>query len=298
MEKWKNIYNKLLFPPIWLIIVLSIISSAVLTSVFMKGAEQSPVAYVSYAVSAYTLMTICAFFVKTLPKCYQRTRQKIYDHPLGNRYMTNIAFKLRVSLYISLMINLAYSAFKLVTGILYSSFWLGAVAVYYILLSLLRFILLSYIRRDEEKQGILYEWQKYRICGVLLLILNLSLAGIVFQMVWQNKGYMYPGVLIFVVAAYTFYIVTISIIDTVRYRKYNSPVLSASKAIRLVAALVSLLSLETAMLVQFGENEVFRRRMTAITGAGVCSMVLSISIYMIIKASLEIKRLQINDLQI
>ena len=49
-----------------------------------------------------------------------------------------------------------------------------------------------------------------------MLILNLSLTGIVFMMVWQNKAYSYPGTLIFA-AAYTFYTVTISLIDIVKY---------------------------------------------------------------------------------
>lgn len=52
---------------------------------------------------------------------------------------------------------------------------------------------------------------------------------------------------------------TVSVIDLVKYRKYKYPVLSAAKAIRFAAALVSLLSLETAMLAQFGDDESFRR---------------------------------------
>lgn len=294
MIDWKTVYKKLLFPPLWLIIVLSLVSAAALVTVFVKAWDDTPVAYVIYALSAYTLTVACIFFAKTFPVYYQKTKQKAYRHPLANRYMTDAAFKVRISLYVSLTVNLVYSMFKLISGVLYSSFWWGAVAVYYILLALLRFLLLRYMRNDKGERRLLHEYRRYRLCSILMLIVNLSLSGIVFQMVWQNKGYAYPGVLIFAAAAYTFYTVTISIIDIIRYRKYQSPILSASKAIRFAAALVSLLSLETAMLAQFGDDRNFSRLMTACTGAGVCIIVLTISVYMIIRSSKAIKKLQVN----
>lgn len=293
MIDWKKVGTKLLFPPLWLIILLSLGCAAALVTVFVKGMDNHPIAYAIYTLSTYALTVLCIFLFQTLPGYYKKTKQKIYDHPLGNRYMTDAAFKVQVSLYISLAINLAYSVFKLSAGILYSSFWLGAVAVYYIMLSLMRFLLLRYMRTGKE--GILYEYKRYKLCGILLLILNLSLTGIVFQMVWQNKGYSYPGTLIFAAAAYTFYTVTSSIVDIVKYRKYKSPVLSASKAIKFAAALVSLLSLETAMLAQFGDDENYRRLMTAFTGAGVCIIVLTMSVIMIVHSTKEIKKMQIDN---
>ena len=86
-------------------------------------------------------------------------------------------------------------------------------------------------------------------------------------------------------------VLELSLIHIFRYRKYQSPVLSAAKAIRLAAALVSLLSLETAILTRFGDDEVFRRLMTASTGAGVCIIVLGISVYMIVRATRKIHTL-------
>lgn len=76
----------------------------------------------------------------------------------------------------------------------------------------------------------------------------------------------------------------------VKYRKYKSPVLSAAKAIRFAAALVSMLSLETVMLMQFGSDGDSRRLLTALTGAGVCAVILGMSLYMIIHANKEIHK--------
>ena len=66
--------------------------------------------------------------------------------------------------------------------------------------------------------------------------------------------------------------------------------MSAAKAINLTAALVSMLSLETAMLAQFGGDDVmFRQIMTSATGAGVCVIVLGMAVYMIVKSTKALK---------
>ena len=128
-----------------------------------------------------------------------------------------------------------------------------------------------------------------------MVLLNLALSGIVFQMVWQNRAYTYPEIILITIATYTFYTVTVSIIDLVKYRKFKSPILSASKAIRFAAALVSLLNLEAAMLAQYGDDEGFRRLMTALTGLCVCLIVLAISVIMVLQASRAIRDLQISN---
>lgn len=283
----KKIFKKLLYPKGWVMVLLSVLCTAALVYIFIKGYDTHPVSCAVYALSAYTLTTVCIFMSKAVPERYRKTGQLIYEHPLGNKYLTDISFKVRVSLYISLTINIAYSVFKLISGIYYSSFWWGAVAVYYIVLSVMRFLLLRHMRKGG--QDILSEYKSYRICGILMVLLNLSLTGIVFQMVWQDKAYTYPEIIVIASAAYTFFNVTVSIKDIVKYRKYKSPVMSASKAISFAAALVSLLSLETAMLAQYSVDKDFDRIMTACTGTGVCIIILTVSVYMIIKSCREIK---------
>ena len=292
MDGWKTWGKRLLFPSVWMLVLLSMLSTAALVWVFTQGMEEHPAAYAVYALSFYVLTADCVRLSRVIPKWHRGTMRRIRSNPVGERYLTNAAFRVRVSLYSSLMINAAYSIFKLIVGVVYGSLWWGAVAVYYILLALMRFVLLRYMQKSGENGGILYEFRCYRLCGILMLILNLSLSAIAVQMVREGKGYAYPGVMIFAVAAYTFYTVTISIADLIRYRKYKSPVISAAKAIRFAAALVSLLSMETAMLAQFGEGEAFRRLMTACTAAGVCTIVLGISVYMIVRANREIGRLK------
>ena len=89
------------------------------------------------------------------------------------------------------------------------------------------------------------------------------------MILYQNKGHEYHGILIYVMATYTFYMTVSTIVNLVKYRKYHSPVMTMTRVIALSAALVSMLSLETAMFSQFGQNMSTenKRLMIALTGA-------------------------------
>lgn len=69
--------------------------------------------------------------------------------------------------------------------------------------------------------------------------------------------------------------------------------------IKLAAALVSMLSLETAMLAQFGagEDPAFRQIMTGATGGCVCLIVLGMAVCMICFSTKELKHCQIQAFQ-
>ena len=132
------------------------------------------------------------------------------------------------------------------------------------------------------------------------MTVNLALSGVVILVIVQNKGFAYHGMLIYIMAMYTFYVTVHSIINLMKYRKYNSPVMSTAKSISFAAALVSMLSLTTAMLSQFGaENKTphFNQIMVGATGAGVCAIVVTISVYTIARTNKEIKKLRVNHSQ-
>lgn len=295
MRDWKKICHKLLFPPLWLMIVLTVISTIALVAVFVKGWDTSPIAYVVYVLAFYTLSVITIACVKVFPGYYRSAKQKVYDNKFGNRYMTDAAYRTHFSLYLSLGINLLYVATNLFTGIWYSSVWSITLAVYYIILAVMRFLLLRLANRigigkDREK-----ELRRSRLCGIILMNINLALSGVVVLVIVQNKGFEYNGILIYVMAMYTFYVTVHSIINVFKYRKYNSPIMSTAKTISLAAALVSILSLETAMLSQFGSENAspyFNQIMVGSTGAGVSIIVLAMSIYTIVRANTELKKIK------
>lgn len=293
---WKKIGKKLLFPPVWLMILLAVLSAASLAVVFVKGLEESPVAAAAYVVSFYTLSVICVFLAMVLPKRYKNIRQKVYDNPLGNRYMTDVEFKNHVSLYCSLSVNVLYVGTNVFSAIFYHSGWFAIFAAYYAILAVMRFLLVRYIHQNKLGEKRLLELRRSRLCAIILTTLNFVLSGAVLMILYHNRGFHYNGVLIYVMAMYTFYVTTTAIIDLVKYRKYNNPILTTSKVIKMAAALVSMLSLETAMFSEFGgemapENQ---RLMIALTGAGVSAVVIGLAVYIIVRSTKEIKEMRIK----
>jgi hypothetical protein len=190
--------------------------------------------------------------------------------------------------------NLLYVAVKLVSGIMYKSVWLIAFGIYYLLLAVMRGSLVHYVRSAAAKgmqmgEDIEGEFHRYRMCGIVLLFLNQALACIVIYIVHKNQGMTYPGLLIYAIAMYAFYAVITAVINVIRFRRQGSPVHSAAKVISLTVALVSMLSLETAMISQFGGDDGFRMIMTSISGGVVCTFVLAMAIYMIIRSTRYLK---------
>lgn len=291
MLDWKRICHHLLFPPVWVMILLTLLSGGGLAFVFLQGYDQHHIGYIVYVLSAYTLTAIVLFCIKVLPSRIEEIKARVFKIPLAKRYMTDAAFQVKVSLMGNLLYNTAFAAFYLGSGIANRSFWMGGIGIYYFLLSALRFPLLKHIHRvdhrDERK-----EYRLYRMTGIGMLLLNFSLSLVMGQMLLGDQTYSYPGLMIFVVATYTFGALTVAIVHVIRYRKFKSPVLSASRTVQFTAAIVSIMTLETAMLEQFSEGQVeFDDLMKTLTAIGVYLLVMAMSVYMIVRANRALKHL-------
>jgi hypothetical protein len=291
MDRAKRFFRKIFFLPPLPTVLLSI-PILVLTFVILgTGRNDAWYAYIVYVLSAYAMVVLVLGFpgiLNALKTGFWNLRpiRWLGSTRLGNRFLSSVAFRSEVSLHQGLAVNLLYVALKLVTGILYQSAWLIALAVYYLLLAVMRSVLVGYVHREKIGENIPREFRRYRVCGCVLLVMNQALAAIVIYIVHQNQGFSYPGVLIYGMALYAFYAVITAIINVVKFRKLGSPVLSAAKCVNLTAALVSMLSLETAMLSEFGgDDSTFRFWMTGISGGVVCTFVLAMAIYMIVRAT-------------
>ena len=289
---WKKLGKKLLFPPVWLMVILVIASAAALTFVFIKGMEETIPACLVYVLAFYTLSVVTVFCAMVLPKQYSTVKHRIYENPLGNRYMTDRVFRTNISLSISFVISTLYVGINLWSWHVLGSYWFMVLAVYYVIMAVMRFLLVRYVRIQKIGTDILREWKRSRSCAYILLLINLSLSGAVLMILYQHRGYNYPGVMIYVMALYTFYALTMSIMDIVKYRKLGSPVMSTAKIVSLSAALVSMLNLETAMFAQFGAEMSIEQQhiFIILTGAGVSITVITLSVILIAKATKAIRR--------
>lgn len=287
---WKKLI-KLLYPPVWVIALLVPACAAALVLIFLNNMDTHPAAYFVYVLSFYTLTAIVMRCIKTVPRHYRAAKNKVYSNPVGGRYMTDMKFRAHVSLYGSLTINLLYVVFNVVSGLLYHTAWFFVLAFYYTILALMRFLLVRFVNRIGIGKNRFKELRRSRLCGYILLAINLALSGSVLMILYQNKGYEYNGILIYVVALYTFWITAIAIKNLIKYRRLGSPVMSMAKIVSMAAALVSMLSLETAMFSAFGQDMTSENKQLFImlTGAGVSVIIVTMSVYSIVKNSREIK---------
>lgn len=289
---WKKLAKTLLFPPGWLIILLTLASAALLTLVFLKGTEQSAAAYGIYVLSFYTLTVGCICSARVMPGKWRQLHARVSQNSFIRRYGADRQFRTRVSLYQSLNINVLYIALQAWQWYAQRSWWFVVLAVYYGIMSLMRFLLMRYVRRNEIGLSLLAEWKRSRTCACILLLVNLSLTAAVLMILYQGKGAAYDGILIYVIALYTFYSLIHAAVELVKYRKMGSPVLSTAKIVSLSAALVSLLNLETAMFDQFGGDLApeHQRLIIILTGAGISVIVVTLSVSLIRRANNAIRR--------
>lgn len=254
--------------------------------------------YFSYLFSAWALIVGISGLVRFINLVNQavpntRLMRTLHRNEHAARYLDDPLFRAEINLYFGTAVNALYIFIKFFTGVVLRSGWLIAFAIYYVVLTLLRSSLVNYVRQNEMKRDLRAEYRRYRLVGILLLGLNVVLSGIISRMIANNDAYDYPGILIYAMAAYTFYAVILSIVGLVQYRRHGSPVLSAIKVVNLTAAMVAMLSLEATMLQRFGEPDdgVFRGTMIGISGLAASLILLSMSIYMIVRASRKLKQM-------
>ena len=297
MDRMKKMLKKLFFLPPVPTLLISVPSYGLVIYALAGKNVEPVIAYTSYFLSAYAFIIsitgitgIVRFIRQGIDK--HPLVQKALGIPLVSRYLKEDMFRAETGLYQGFFINLLYAGIKMFSGIFYRSVWFVTLAVYYILLAAMRASLLHYVRKAGKNK--ISGWKRYRLCVIILLFMNIALAGIVVLVIHQNSGFEYPGMLIYVMAMYAFYAAITAVRNVVKFRKYGNPVMSAAKVINLTAALVSMLSLETAMLTQFGaaDDPAFRQIMTASTGAGISIIVLGMAAFMIVRSTKQLNHMK------
>ena len=300
MERVKKVIHAVLFPKAVVIVLCAVLAAILLIYTFGFYGTSGWIAYVSYAFSAYALVIVCiGLWSMKNSAAVKRMKDTVLEmagqNPYVSRYRADIVFKTKISLLLSLALNTGYAVLKFVTGIFYGSAWLITLAAYYTLLLTMRFLLVLHIHRNTRDMAA--EWKRCRACGVVLLLMNIILTGMVILVLQRGEGFVYPGYLIYVMALYDFYTMTMAIVNLVKSRKQKSPVLTAAKVINVAAALIAMLSLETAMITQFGaeDGEVFRHTMIALTGGGICVIMVVMAVLMIARSTENIKKLKFQN---
>ncbi len=305
MARAKKLLKKLLYPPLWFLCSISFFAATALIFTFMTGNTKRMSAYLSYGLSAYALIIVIAAIPRT-KRLLKSKKANFFKHSqlikmirttrFGTNYLQDTAFRGSISIYQGMTANYLYAIFRLLTGIYYGSIWFLSMAVYHFILGILRTYLICQYRSLRTCSGqISEEYQCYGKTAGFLFLLNIPMGSMILLMIRTNSGFSYPGFVIYLSALYTFYMLILSIVNLVKYRKIGSPILSAAKVLNLISALMSILGLQTAMITRFSQNgESYRRLMNTLTGSGVYFCVILFALYMLFHSHKERRILKMN----
>ncbi len=290
----KRLGKALLFPNIAVMIILAPIAAVLLVCSMVFVGTESVIAYISYVLAAYTL-TVWCFKIPYLIKLIKSFKD---ENKYARMWQDDARLRVNVSLYGTLLWNALYGLFQLWLGFYHHTFWFYSLSAYYICLGVMRYFLLLHTRKYVPGERMRSELIKYRACGWVFLVMNLALALIIFFMVYWNRTFEHHMITTIAMAAYTFTAFTMAIVNTLRYRKYNSPVFSASKAISLASALVSMLTLESTMLNAFSDGTMSataQKWMLGATGGAISLLIVATAVYMIVTGTKNLKKLKTED---
>ena len=285
----KEFALKLLYPHLAVIICLLPFSIALLVYSLIYFETTTIISIISYLFAFYMLVVVCF----RLPQIINFFKSVKEQNKYVQKWFSDVHLRMNVSLYGSLIWNALFAIFQLGLGFHHNSLWFYSMAAYYIMLAIIRFFLVKHTRIYKANEAEQRELKKYLLCGWLLLLMNIALAIIVGFIVYWNKTFVHHEITAIAFAAYTFITLTYAIIGIIKYKKYNSPVYTAAKNISLIAACVSMLTLEATLLGTFGsaENPLFTQIILFATGAMVLGFAITMAIIMIVKGINELKNI-------
>lgn len=284
----KKIVKALLFPHVAVPLTLTPVSIATLVYALTTLDEGSFIAILSYVLSAYVLTLWCV----RMPDIIEWVKRFKNENQYIKMWQNDVRLRVNVTLLLSLLWNAVFGVFQMCLGIYHGTFWFISLGAYYIILAVMRYFLLSHACDYAPGERVGVELILYRRCGYILLVMNIALAVIIFFMVYHGRTFRHHMITAIAMAAYTFTSLTMAIITLVKYKKYNSPVFSASRSIGLAAALVSMLTLESTMLTAFSDGtmtDLTRKWLLGATGGAISLMIVGAAIYMIVESTKRIK---------
>ena len=273
---------------IHLLVYISTAAAAVL-SIIQAGKQILPwiAGIVVYVLAAVLLTLSCVFFYHDLREnVIKKILEVIKKNPLGERFLADYTFRTILTTLPAFLINVAYTVYNGVIGIMNQSVWFITMAVYYSLLGIMRYRAVSTGRKisrlDDREQIRKKELSVIKTDGILLLVLNLALSGVVLLTIAQDTAKRYSEIMVISIAAYTFYKITMAVVNMVKVRKTKSPILITIRNIGAADALVSMVTLQAAMFASFQDkNSLNTNQMNAITGLSVCILISILGISMI-----------------
>ncbi len=292
--------EKLHNPPNWVALIVVgtiflVCPLIVLTVIFDYG-------HTVYAVTACVICGILmTYAIVVAIFSVVRVRKKVLKvadkYAFTRNLHKNYEFRTLVFGAYTFICNIGYTAFLIVMAFTYNSRWYGVMGIYYILLSISRGSILLQARKDDKKYKNNFHRRQeakvrtYRYSAGMMVVLSLSLAFSVIELVVGGSGFRLSGWLIYIFAAVAAYKVIYGIIHFVRSSKRDDLVVRAVRYINLTTALVSVLCLQTSIVAAYPPKGMTVALLNSITGFIVCLIPLALGLYMLSFARAAKKKL-------
>ncbi len=306
-DKKRTFWQKLKQPSHWIAILVYVLALTLCPlALFSLRFER---VHSIYAVMGYVL---CAFLLAysliiggiSISKKWRKVATR---YEFTRRLQENYAFRSLFFTTCTFCFNVGYTVFLCVMALKLDSSWYGALAVYYILLTVTRGGMLIQNAKDEHKYKedpfALHRAKlgTYMYTGIMILFLTAAFAVSVVQVVVDGAGARVPPWAIYAFAAFTLCRLVMAIWNFVKSSKYKDLATRSARYINMTTALVSLLSLQTALL-SLINTRLVPAIINATTGGLVCLAELAIGIYIIVYAGVKngklkkkIKRMELEE---
>ena len=289
----KKALKAIFFPHVAIVALIAVLSLLSLIYSIVRLDPFHHISIISYVLSVYSAVAVACTLptllskLKTLKARLTARRDETDPQKIAQ-------FKINVTLYGTLFYNSVYAIFTLFLGLWHSSNWYLSIAAYYILLAIMRFSLLYYSHSNKAGEDLVSELNRFRFCGVILLIMNTALTAMTIYQTIVIREFAHRGATTVALGFFTLSLFALSIINVIRYKKLNSPVLFAAKLISFVSALVSTLSLETAVISKLGAviSDKSQKIITGISAFSVLAIIAYIGFFMVARGNKSLKELK------
>lgn len=290
MDILKSIWSKILKPKALFLalfyITFVIIISATLTLVVVVP-KQTLLHYTLYILSAISLTYFIYTIVILAPRLKQNIIEFLRKFKFTSTLLDNYGYRTMMFGVVGFVLNVTYVAFIGVLAIMTKSAWYISISVYYLILILMKGnIFYSKKKYDTE----IKKARAYRFCGIMFILLMIAFSGVIVLIYTSNMYFEFAGLMIYAVAAFTFYKLTLAIINIFKARYQDDLYIQSIRNVNLVSAMISIIVLQVAMFQAFSpkHNTSFAN---GLTGGVVSVLILLLGIFMIIKANKKLQQI-------
>lgn len=288
----KNMWNNMLHPtPLSLVLFYVVFILSITASIVFMISDTPFHWYYSFIfiIAIFSIIYCIYISVKYYISLKNKVKAKLVEKNILT-FLTNYNVRSIIQSTFSFTINAVYAVFIGTLAIMSHSVWYGALTVFYLVISITRAsAILKYSDLNNKKHLSHVETQKsklitYKRCGISMTFLTLALGIFVAEMITNPHSFNNAEILIYPVAIYTIYKLTLAIINIYKAKKHDDIIVQATRNLNLAAVMVSLLTLQTNMLHIFAPNY-NANTINIITGSICCGCLIILGLYMIISAN-------------